>query len=119
MPNHFKSLKIIDSHSSDIVVLESIIFLGIKSQIKTKHIILPPDTHKVFIQSGWAKGTFFVETYDSSTSGTNVKILVYLKINPILKLIPFIQEFLAKKMGDVMEDFIEKTEYYCKKNSLI
>ena len=114
MPKYFKSLKIIDNSTNEKIVLESINFLGRKIKIKTKHIILKPDVHKVFILTGPARGTSFIETYSSSSTGTDISILVDLKLNGILKLIPFLKILLLKRMNSVMSEFIICAESYSK-----
>ena len=114
MPKYFKSLKIISSSINEKIVLESINFLGMKIKIKTKHIILKPNIHKVFILTGPAKNTSFIETYDSSSNGTTITILVDLKLNGFLKLIPFLKIILLKKMDSVMSKFIVCAESYSK-----
>jgi len=114
MPKYFKSLKIIDNSTNEKIVLESINFLGRKIKIKTKHIILKPDVHKVFILTGPARGTSFIETYSSSSTGTDISILVDLKLNGILKLIPFLKILLLKRMNSVMSEFIISAEHYSK-----
>ena len=114
MPKYFKSLKIIENSTNEKIVLESINFLGRKIKIKTKHIILKPDVHKVFILTGPARGTSFIETYSSSSTGTDISILVDLKLNGILKLIPFLKILLLKRMNSVMSEFIISAEHYSK-----
>ena len=114
MPKYFKSLKIIDNSTNEKIVLESINFLGRKIKIKTKHIILKPDVHKVFILTGPARGTSFIETYSSSSTGTDISILVDLKLNGFLKLIPFLKILLLKRMNSVMSEFIICAEHYSK-----
>ena len=42
MPNHFKSLEIIEQIDNQITVFERIQFMGIKLKIKTKHVIIKP-----------------------------------------------------------------------------
>jgi len=49
MPEYFKSLKIINNVSNETIVLESILFMGRKIEIETKHVIIQPNLHKVFI----------------------------------------------------------------------
>ena len=49
MPEYFKSLKIISNTSNEKIVLESIAFVGRQIEIKTKHVIIQPNLHKVFI----------------------------------------------------------------------
>ena len=114
MPKYFKSLKIISTSINEKIVLESINFLGRKIKIKTKHIIEKPNIHKVFILSGPAKGTSFIETYDSNSHGTDITILVNLKLNGFLKLIPFLHILLLKRMNSVMSEFIICAESYSK-----
>ena len=116
MPKYFKSLKIISNSLNEKVVLESIHFLGRKIKIKTKHIIVKPNVHKVFILTGPVSGTSFIETYDSTLSGTNISILVDLKLHGILKLIPFLKILLLKRMNSVMSEFIICAEIYSKSN---
>ena len=114
MPKYFKSLKIISDSSNEKIVLESIIFLGKKIDIKTKHVIIEPNIHKVFILSGPAKGTSFIETYNSNSIGTEILIIVDLKLNGILRLIPFLKIYLLKRMNSVMSEFIVCAESYSK-----
>ena len=114
MPKYFESLKIISNSPNEKIVLESINFLGRKIKIKTKHIILKPDVHKVFILTGPARGTSFIETYSSSSTGTDISILVDLKLNGILKFIPFLKILLLKRMNSIMSEFIICAERYSK-----
>ena len=112
MPKYFKSLQIVSNSLNEKIVLESIDFLGKRIKIKTKHIILKPDIHKVFILTGPAKGTSFIETYISNSNGTEISILVDLKLNGVLKLIPFLKFLLLKRMNSVMSEFIVCAESY-------
>ena len=114
MPDYFKSLKIISNTSNEKIVLESLDFLGRQIEIKTKHVIIQPNLHKVFILTGPAKGTSFIETYDSNSFRTYILIEVDLQLNGILKLIPFLKLFLIKKMNTVMSEFITCAESYSK-----
>ena len=116
MPKYFKSLKIISDSLNEKIVLESIDFLGRKIKIKTKHVIVKPNVHKVFILTGPVRGTSFIETYDSTLSGTSISILVDLKLHGILKLIPFLEILVLKKMNSVMSEFIICAEIYSKSN---
>ena len=116
MPKYFKSLTIISNSLNETIVSESIHFLGIKIKIKTKHVILKPNIHKVFILDGPVKGTYFIETYNPCLSGTDISILVDLKLRGILKLIPFLKFLLLKRMNSVMSEFITCAEIYSKSN---
>jgi len=114
MPEYFKSLKIIQNSSNEKIVLESIDFLGRKIDIKTKHVIIQPNLHEVFILTGPAKGTSFIEKYESGSTGTDISIVVDLKLNGFLKFIPFLKLLLLKKMNSVMSEFIVCAESYSK-----
>ena len=114
MPKYFKSLKVISDLSDEKIVLESIEFLGRGLEIKTKHVIIRPNIHKVFILTGPVKGTSFFETYNSNSSGTDISILVNLKLNGFLKFIPFLKILLLKRMNFVMSEFIICAESYSK-----
>jgi len=116
MPKYFKSLKIITNSLNEKVVLESIDFLGRKIKIRTKHVIVKPNIHKVFILTGPVRGTSFIETYDSILSGTSISILVDLKLHGILKLIPFFKILILKRMNSVMSEFIICAEIYSNSN---
>ena len=107
-------LNIIQNSSNEKIVLESIDFLGRKIEIKTKHVIIPPNLHEVFILNGPAKGTSFIEKYESNPTGTDISISVDLKLNGFLKLIPFLKLLLFKKMNSVMSEFIVCAESYSK-----
>ena len=111
-PSYFKSLKTIKENKNEKIVDEIIYFLGKTSNVKTKHIIESPDTHKVFILDGLLKGTVFSELYEISENGTYVKISVNLKLNGIIRFIPFMDLFIFKKMKSVMKEFIIASENY-------
>ena len=118
MPNYFKSLEIIDVKNSEQIVLEKISFLGQTVDVKTKHVVLPPNIHKVQILSGPLKGTSFIEYYEISEPGTEITICISLQINGFLKLVPFFDRILAKKMNKVMSEFISCSENYANTNRL-
>ena len=80
MPKYFKSLIVISNSLNEKTVSESIHFLGRKIKIKTKHVILKPNVHKVFILTGPVKDTSFIETYDSTLSGTNTVSYTHLTL---------------------------------------
>ncbi len=110
MPNHFKSLDIIEENKYGMIVNEKINFLGMNLNVKTKHVIIYPNIHEVHILSGPTKGTSFIESYDSSGNGTVITINVNLKFNGILKYFPFLHGILAQKMSKTMDVFIRSAE---------
>jgi len=112
MPNYFKSLEIIEKKDSQIIVLEKIKFIGINLKIKTKHEILKPDIHKVYILSGPTKGSEFIETYIPSKNGSDIIIEIKLGFNGCMKIFSFLEGYIAKKMEMVMNEFIFSAEKY-------
>jgi hypothetical protein len=118
MPNYFKSLKRITGENSDQIVLEKISFLGQTIDVKTRHMILPPNIHKVLILSGPLKGTSFIESYEVDEIGTEIKIFVNLQINGFLKFIPLLDKILERKMNKVMSEFIICSEIYARTNNV-
>ncbi len=112
MPNHFKSLDIIDENKYGMIVNEKIDFLGMPMNIRTKHVIIPPNIHEVHILSGPASGTSFIESYVRSGSGTLVSIDVNLQFHGFLKFLSFLHDFVAQKMAKTMNEFIQSAEAY-------
>ncbi|MGV7226222.1 MAG: hypothetical protein ACQ9CV_04800 [Nitrosopumilus sp.] len=86
--------------------------------VKTKHVVFPPNMHKVVILSGPLKGTSFTEYYEISKTGTEIKIFVSLQLNGFLKYIPLLDRLLAKQMNKVMDKFITCSEIYANVNSI-
>lgn len=119
MPEYFKSLIVVKDNHREKIVLEKISFLGQTINVKTKHVILPPNTHEVFILSGPLRGTSFIENYEISSNGTDIVISVNLQINGLLKFIPFLDKLLARKMSSVMSEFINSADNYSKKNFIV
>jgi hypothetical protein len=116
MPDYFKSLEIIEQKGNQITVFEKIKFMGINLKIKTKHVIIKPNIHKVFILTGPLKGTKFIETYASSKNGSDISIEVNLKFNRFMKIFSFLENYIANKMSAVMNEFISSAENFHSKN---
>ncbi|MDH3766669.1 MAG: hypothetical protein OER82_12790 [Nitrosopumilus sp.] len=78
--------------------------------MKTKHVIIYPRIHEVYILSGPLRGSSFIESYDETSYGTNVMIYVSIKFNGVSKLfLPF--GFLIKRqMARVMDEFLDSAE---------
>ena len=112
MPDYFKSLTVLEEFDSNKIVLENISFLGQSLDVKTKHVVLPPNIHEVYILSGPLKNTSFIEKYVPSSLGTDITIIVDLQINGFLKFIPFLRQILIRKMGNVMNEFVKCAELY-------
>ncbi|MHA7734200.1 hypothetical protein [Nitrosopumilus sp. S6] len=106
MPNYFKSLNVLEENKYGKIVNEKIYFLGIPIEIKTKHIIIHPNIHEIHVLTGPLKGTSFVESYVEKDNGTLITIDVTLNFNNFLKLFPFLQNLVVKKMSKIMDEFI-------------
>ena len=112
MPDYFKSLHVISETQNEKIVLEKIFFLGLTLNVKTKHVIKAPNIHEVYILSGPTKGTVFVESYTQNNNKTMILINVKLKISRFLSVFGFLEEFVAKKMSQVTDEFISASEKY-------
>lgn len=113
MPDYFKSLDVLEDSKYGLIVNEKIHFLGIPTQIKTKHIIIPPDIHGIHILTGPLKGSSFVESYVQKDNGTMITIDVTLHFNSFFKLFPFLQNLVVRKMTDTMDEFVQCAEKSC------
>ena len=114
MPNYFKSLSVVKESSSEKLVDERISFLGKIVEVRTKHVITPPGIHEVYILTGPLKGTFFIEHYDESGTGTKVTIMISLCLNGFIRFIPFLKNIIAKRMEYVMTEFVLCAEKFLK-----
>ena len=113
MPNYFKSLDVLEENKYGKIVNEKINFLGITIQIKTKHVIVHPNIHEIHILTGPLKGTSFIESYVEKENGTLITIDVTLRFNIFLKLFPFLQNLVVKKMNNTMDEFVMCAEKSC------
>lgn len=110
LPKYFQSLKIIKDGKHEKIVIEKISFLGFSSKIKTKHVILPPNFHHVYILSGLLKGSSFIESYNPLKIGTEIIIDVHLKFFGFFSGFNFLNNYIADKMHQVMNEFITSVE---------
>ena len=82
-------------------------------------MIIPPNTHEIHMLSGPLKGTIFIEKYVSVCSGTMIIIDIELRFSGFLKLFSFLQNYVAKKMSFIMNEFILSAEkFYSSRTSL-
>ena len=112
MPDYFKSLHVLEQIGNELVVLETIKFLGFNLKVKTKHIIKKPNMHEIHILTGPTKGTTFVESYIQSNDGTIISISVTLRFSGILKLFSVFENLVANKMNSTMKEFIVSAEKF-------
>ncbi len=92
------------------IVLEKISFLGFVVQVKTRHVIIPTNIHKVYILTGPLKGTSFIEFYNSTQNGTEIIIDLNIKFFGILKVFNFLKGYVVNQMMIVMDEFICSAE---------
>lgn len=110
LPKYFKSLKIIQNDQYEKIVVETIFFLGFTVKIKTRHVLIPPNIHEVYILTGPLKGSSFIESYIPSNSGTEIIINVNLKILGFLHFFSFFTNHIIDKMTSVMDEFVLSAE---------
>lgn len=111
MPKYFKSLDVISETETEKIVLEKISFFGLSVNVKTKHIIKKPSIHEVHILSGPTKGTIFIESYIPVGNKTLISIHVRLHLG-VLGIFGILEDFIAKKMIRVTDEFIIAAEKY-------
>jgi len=71
---------------------------------KTKHILIPPERHEVFILDGDAKDSHVIETYESISDGTKVTVDGDFNLAGKLKLVGFLAKGkIEKSIGEVMD----------------
>lgn len=112
MPDYFKSLNVLERIDNELVVLETIKFLGFNLKVKTKHIIKKPNIHEIHILTGPTKGTTFVESYIQSNNGTIISISVALTFSGMLKLFSVFENLIANKMNSTMKEFVASAEKF-------
>ena len=114
MPNYFKSLSIVKNSLNEKLVDEKISFLGKTTNVRTKHVVVHPNIHEVYILSGPLKGTSFIEHYDGSPNGTEVTITISLCLNGFMRFIPFFQKIIVNRMEYVFTEFLISAEEFLK-----
>lgn len=110
LPKYFKSLKIIQNDKCQKTTVEEIFFLGFRAKVKTRHLIIPPNIHEVYILTGPLKGSSFIESYTPSKNGTEIIITVNLKILWFLHFFSFFSNYIIDKMTYVMDEFVLSAE---------
>ena len=117
MPNYFKSLSVVEDSSKEKIVDEQISFLGITTNVKSKHAVVPPNMHEVHILTGHLRGTSFIERYEKSGEGTEVQIDVSLCLNGLIRFIPIMEDIIARRMKSIFNEFIRCSEIFSKKTT--
>lgn len=109
LPKYFQSLKVIQDGKHEKLLLKRF-FFGFSSKVKTKHVIMPPNLHHVYILSGPLKDSSFIESYNPLKIGTEIIIDVHLKFFGFFSGFNFLNNYIADKMHQVMNEFITSVE---------
>ena len=117
MPEYFKSLSVIEESGKEKLVDEQISFLGKLINVRTRHVVIPPNIHKVHILTGPLKGTFFIEYYDKSKDGTQIQIDISLFLNGLMRFIPFLQNVIVRRMESIFTEFLACAEKFLKNSN--
>lgn len=112
MPKYFESINITESAENNIIAEEKIFFLGNSLSIKTRHMIIPPNTHEVHIVSGIFTDSSFIEKYDDVSNGTNVTVDVSIQFNGISKIFLPLGFLIKRKMSSVLDEFLESASTF-------
>lgn len=110
LPKYFQSLKIIQDNKHEKIAIEKISFLRFSTKVKTKHVILPPNLHHVYILSGPLKGSSFIESYNPLKIGTEIIIDIHLKFFGFFSGFNFLNNYIVDKMNKIMNEFITSVE---------
>ena len=116
LPKYFKSLLVTDIQENTKFVDEKVIFFGKSILVKTKHVIMPPKIHEVYILSGPFTGTSFIERYDKTSRGTKLTITVSLKLNGFAKILFPFSNPIKNKMDRVLDEFLISCQEIVLKN---
>ena len=110
MPNHFRSIDVIESNDDLIITKEHLVFMHIPITIKAYHKIIPPEIHEVEIASWPLSGTRFVEHYIPDTHGTT--IIIDVSPSHYIKFFKPLNYFVQKMMLNTLDQFIAAAEMY-------
>jgi len=77
----------------------------------TKHVILYPEIHEVFVIGGDAKGSHIVERYESINDDTKITVEADINLRGPLKLLAFFGKSKIKKgFTKIMDEFANIAE---------
>lgn len=104
LPEFFKSINIISKEGNTIVIHESVRMAGKDITQTTKHLLIPPTQHEVFILDGDAKDSHIVERYVSFDNGTKIIIDGDFHLEGKLKLVGFIaKKKIEKNINEILD----------------
>lgn len=113
LPDYFKDIQILNAKGNEYNIQEKIKFFGKNFDVNTKHIVKEPNIHEVYILSGPAKGSKFIENFQIIPKGTKITIDVEYRINGILKILSyFIKLKIKKDMIKTFDAFLHAAKNY-------
>lgn len=111
LPEFFKSINIVSKDGNTIIINESIRMAGKDINQTTKHILIPPIQHEVFILDGDAKDSHIVERYVSFNNGTKIIIDGDFHLAGKLKLVGFIaKKKIEKNINEILDELSKIVE---------
>lgn len=103
LPEFFKSIKILSRESNTIIMQESVKMAGRNITQATKHILIPPNQHEVYILDGDAKDSHIVEKYYSFNDSTKIIIDGDFHLSGKLKIVGFIaKKKIEKNINEIL-----------------
>lgn len=112
LPEFFNSIKIVSKEGNVTIIEESVKVAGRDITQTTKHILTPPEKHKVLVMTGDAKDSHIVETYENVSEGTKVTVDGDFKLSGKLKLVGFVaKRKIEKNINEVMDALAKIVEH--------
>ncbi|CDI05536.1 conserved hypothetical protein [Candidatus Nitrosotenuis uzonensis] len=111
LPQYFTSVRV-RSVRENIAVVEEHLQVGSREFVMmTKHVTKYPETHEVFVIGGDAKGSHFVEQFESVPDGTKLTVNANIKLGGISKIVGvFAKKKIALEFGKIMDEFAKIAE---------
>lgn len=111
VPEHFESVKIRSRRGNVAVVEEHVRLSGKNFVMMTKHVVVPPRIHEVFVIGGDAKGSHIVERYEQVREGTKLTVDAKIKLGGVMRVAGFLaKRRLARDMASILDGFARAVE---------
>ncbi len=108
LPKRFPSIRVLSVRDNVAVVEQHIRISGKELVMMTKHITQYPQLHEVFVIGGDAKGSHFIEKYESVSEGTKVTVDADIKLKGALRLAGFFAKSKIQKDLEMIIDEFSK-----------
>lgn len=111
LPQYFPSIKVQSIRGNIAVVEEHLKVSGKELIMMTKHVTKYPELHEVFVIGGDAKGSHFVEKYQTIPEGTKIIVEADIKLKGPLKVLGFFGKGKIKNsFSKIMDEFAKIAE---------